>query len=230
MRNIAIIPARSGSKGLRDKNIMPINDKPLLVYSIEEALRTKLFEVVMVSTDSEKYADIAREHGSEVPFLRSEDLSGDNIGSWEVVKEVLIKYKEQYDKEFDTVCLLQPTSPLRNSKDIMAAYGLLIEKKADSVTAVCEMEHSPKWSDVLPSDNSMKNFCASFRNSQRQSLDTYYRINGAIYIRSVKYSTHDIDIQNNNEYAYIMDKDRSIDIDDEYDFLIAQFLMRKRND
>ena len=91
MKNIAIIPARSGSKGLPDKNIKILNGVPLIAYSIKAALDSGVFDTVMVSTDSEKYAEIARNYGAEVPFLRSEKNSSDTAGSWDVVKEVLLQ-------------------------------------------------------------------------------------------------------------------------------------------
>ena len=126
MRNIAIIIARSGSKGLKDKNIRLLNGKPLMAYTIEAALKSKCFDTVMVSTDSVKYKKIAEEYGAKVPFLRSKENSKDKTSPWEVVKEVLDKYK-QMGKEYDTLCLLQPTSPLRDDKDIKKAYKLFVD-------------------------------------------------------------------------------------------------------
>lgn len=116
MNNIAIIPARSGSKGLPDKNILDLNGHPLMYYTIKAALKSGCFDTVMVSTDSEKYADIAKSCGAEVPFLRSEELSSDTAGSWDVVREVLTQYKVM-GNSFDYVALMQPTSPLRNAED-----------------------------------------------------------------------------------------------------------------
>ena len=95
MKNLAIIPARSGSKGLKDKNIRLLNAKPLLAYSIEAALEAQLFDTVMVSTDSEKYADIARQYDAKVPFLRSENNSSDTASSWDMVEEVLKTYENK---------------------------------------------------------------------------------------------------------------------------------------
>ena len=105
MKNIAIITARSGSKGLKDKNIRLLAGKPLMAYSIDAALESGLFETVMVSTDSEEYARIARDCGAEVPFLRSEETASDRASSWSVVDEVLCSY-EKSRKSFDTFCLL----------------------------------------------------------------------------------------------------------------------------
>ena len=134
MKNIAIIPARAGSKGLPDKNIKLLNGKPLLQYSVEAALGSGCFDKVMVSTDSEKYAEIAREAGAEVPFLRSAYTSTDKASSWDMVEEVLDGY-ERLGWTFDTFCLLQPTSPMRTAEDIARAYGILREKNAFAVVS-----------------------------------------------------------------------------------------------
>lgn len=129
MKNLAIITARSGSKGLKNKNIKLLNGKPLIAYSIEAAQKSNLFTEIMVSTDSEEYAEIALKLGAKVPFLRSKTNSEDNSGSWDVVMEVLKNYLKAGQK-YDTICLLQPTSPLRTYDDIDNGYKLLIEKKS----------------------------------------------------------------------------------------------------
>ncbi len=224
MRNIAIITARSGSKGLRNKNIRLLSGFPLMYYSIDAASKANLFDEIMVSTDSNEYAQIAQEYGANVPFLRSEKNSGDGAGSWDVVKEVLCKYKSM-GLEYDTVCLLQPTSPLRTSEDICDAYRLYREKNGDSVTSVCEMEHSPLWSMTLEDDLSLNEFRENSDSVPRQKLPKYYRLNGAIFIRQISYENDDVYIKNDNEFAYIMEKKHSVDIDTIDDFRYAEFLM-----
>lgn len=229
MKNIAIIPARSGSKGLKDKNIKDLCGMPLFVYSYYAAKESKMFDEIMMSTDSERYANIAKEYGVSVPFLRSSEQSGDNAGSWEVVKEVLTQYAKR-GSFFDTVCLLQPTSPMRVAEDICNGYQLLEDKNSDAVTAVCEMEHSPLWSMTLPKDLSMKDFRRNMTNIRlRQKLNTYYRLNGALYIRKIEYKDYDIRILDSNEHAYIMERKRSIDIDTMDDFEIAEYMMKRGN-
>lgn len=226
MKNIAIIPARSGSKGLLDKNIKKLCDKHLIAYSIEAAMESELFQEVMVSTDSEKYAEIACQYGAKVPFLRSEQTSSDVAGSWDVVHEVL----ENYRKEgicFDTVCLLQPTSPLRKSEHIRHAYDLLRKNDAFTVTSVCEVEHSPLWTMTLPLDFSMEDYRKRDQlDLPRQMLDKYYRVNGAIYIKSIQYKDDKVELLDGNEYAYIMPQLNSIDIDTQLDFCIAESIMK----
>lgn len=226
MRNLAIIPARSGSKGLANKNIKLLNGKPLLAYTIDAAIESNAFEEIFVSTDSAEYADMAREYGANVPFLRSMETAGDSSSSWDVVRETLKKYKE-IGKEFDTISLLQPTSPLRRAGDIIKGYELMVQKKANVIVAVCETDHSPLWCNVLPDDLSMQGFISDrVFNRPRQKLPIYYRVNGALYIVKTSILKDDFDLYNSQCYAYVMDKKYSIDIDEELDFQIAQLIMQ----
>lgn len=224
LKNIAVIPARSGSKGLPNKNIKLLNGKPLLVYSIEAAVKSKMFDEIVVSTDSKEYAEIAKSYGANVPFLRSKKNSSDTASSWDVALEVLAAFGD-LQKKFDTVCLLQPTSPLREASDIIGAYSCFVEKNATTVIGVCETDHSPLWSNVLATSLSMDFFISDKANKPRQELDKFYRINGAIYIVDVKH------IQSNkniyvNSFAFIMDRLRSVDIDSELDFIIAEAIIK----
>lgn len=226
LRNIAIIPARSGSKGLKNKNIKLLNNKPLIAYTIETAIKSDLYDEVCVSTDSKEYANIAKQYGANVPFLRDNELSTDNASSWDVVKDTVLKYKE-FGEEFDTVTLLQPTSPLRREIDIQKGFDIFKKNKALSVVAVCEVDHSPLWSNTLPSDGSLENFLdKDLLNKTRQELPSYYRINGAIYIVDKNHLMSSNNIYNTKSYSLIMPKRNSIDIDDLIDFQIAEVLMK----
>lgn len=225
MKNLAIISARSGSKGLVNKNIKELKGKPLIAYSIDAAKKSGLFENVMVSTDSALYADIAREWGAEVPFLRSELTSSDKASSWAAVKEVLSEYKK-LGKEFDTVTLLQPTSPLRIAEDIQEGYRIFNEKKANYVVGVCEVDHSPLWSSTLAEDLKMDGFFKpDIMDKPRQELPTYYRINGALYIVKVSKMDKVEEMYTHGCYAYVMPQSRSVDIDTAIDFKIAEVLL-----
>lgn len=225
MKNIAVIPARSGSKGLKDKNIRPLGGRPLLAYSIAAAKESHMFEEIMVSTDSRKYAEIAKSCGASVPFLRSEKCSGDQAGNWDVIKEVLEGY-QSVGRLFDTVCYLQPTSPLREPQDIQNGYSLLDEKRADAVTAVCETEHPPLWTMLLPEDRSLTEFRKKLPALRRQDMPVYYRLNGALYIWRIHYSDKGIELLSRSEYAYVMERRKSVDIDSLEDFEYAEFLIR----
>ncbi len=224
MSNLAIITARSGSKGIKDKNIRLLNGKPLMAYTIESARKSQFIDEVMVSTDSEVYAAIAKEYGAEVPFLRSRETSTDTASSKDVILEVLSEYNKR-GKRYDQFVMLQPTSPLRTEQNIDRAFQLYWEKKADSVVSVCECEHSPLLSNTLPADCNMFGFIESENNVRRQDLKTYYRLNGAIYISKVSTFLQIQTFYGKNSYAYIMEQCQSIDIDSELDFKIAELFM-----
>ena len=226
MKNLAIIPARSGSKGLKDKNIKLLNGKPLIAYTIEAAKKSHIYSHIIVSTDSEKYGMIAQKYGAEVPFYRSAENASDTASSWDVVKEILEKYKEM-NLNFDMFTLLQPTSPLRDYSEIQKAYDFFTQKRARSVVSVCKAEHSPLWSNVLPEDNSLDGFLTAESNQQRQKLRQFYRINGAIYMANVNLFLKDQNLYQSGGYAYIMPNDKSIDIDTELDFKIAEAILQQ---
>lgn len=227
MKCIAIIPARSGSKGLPDKNIIDLCGRPLMYYTIKSAIDSDCFDEIMVSTDSKKYADIAINCGAKVPFLRSKINSSDGASSWNTVREVLIEYKK-IGKEFDYVALLQPTSPLRTSEDIKAAFELLCKDVVKSVVSVCEVDHPVQWCFKLPNDASMEEMAKSpYNYVRRQELEVYYRENGAIYIvpcRNILKENYNF--YSDNCYAYVMSREKSIDIDDRLDLEIARVMMR----
>lgn len=223
MKNIAIIPARSGSKGVKDKNIRDLCGKPLMAYTIEAAIESSEFEEVMVSTDSKKYAEIARQYGANVPFLRSAMTSSDTASSWDMVEEVLERYK-LCGREFDTFCLLQPTSPLRSADDITGAYQLYRQKADFAVVSVCEAEHSLLWCGHLPKSGEFIGFVNQENLKQRQADDKFYRLNGAIYIVDILEFEKNHFLYQEGSFAYVMSQKTSIDIDTEIDFKLAEIL------
>lgn len=224
MKNIAIIPARAGSKGIKNKNIKLLNGKPLMAYTIEAALKSGVFDEVMVSTDSSDYRIIAKEAGACVPFLRSDKNASDTASSWDMVKEVLKGY-EQIGKTFDMFCLLQPTSPLRDAEDIRNAYEIYNCKETRAVVSVCELEHSIGICNTLPEDGCMGDFLSPADDTRRQEQKKYYRLNGAIYMINVNKFMQDSYIYQSDCYAYIMEQIKSVDIDTECDFLYAEACM-----
>lgn len=228
MRNIAIIPARSGSKGLKDKNIKEFHGKPLIAYTIEAALKSGKYDCVHVSTDSEEYAFIAREYGADVPFLRGEELSSDHASSWDVLRNVVEKYQEM-GETFDTVSLLQPTSPLRDEMDIISAFDVFEKKSADAVVGICELDHSIEICNTIDEDGCMNGFFDTNRSGRRQDMGTYYRINGAFYVQKTEGLMRRENLYGPKCYAYVMSKLHSIDIDDEYDFFLAKAAYQYKN-
>ncbi len=226
MKILAIIPARSGSKGLKDKNIIDLCGHPLMYYTIKAAEDSGCFERIMVSTDSEHYAEVARKCGAEVPFLRSEEMSGDNASSWDTVREVLKCYKE-LGEEFDYIALMQPTSPLRNSDDIKGTVDFLSKSDAVNVVTVTEVDHPVQWCFTMSDNKSMKNLADSpYNYMRRQDLETHYRENGAIYlINAKKELDKNYNFYSDNCYGYVMPRERSVDIDTEVDLRIVEALM-----
>ena len=227
-RIIAIIPARSGSKGLPDKNIRILNGKPLIAYSIVAAQEAGIFDEIFLSTDSQKYANIAKQYGANVPFLRSDKLATDTASTWDCVKEALDQY-HAIGKKFDIFVVLQPTSPLRTPQDIVTAVETMMLKNTDSVVSVSEADHSPLWYNTLPENKSLNGFLRpEIFTKTRQELPTYYRINGAVYVVKTKYFARSQNIYDCNSFAYIMSRENSVDIDTLLDFSIAEHLLMQK--
>ena len=218
---LAIIPARGGSKRLPRKNVLDLCGKPLIAYTIEAALKSKYIDKVIVSSDDEEILNISSNFGADI-IKRPIDLANDTATTFDAIKHTI----ENVEK-YDYIVLLQPTSPLRNEKHIDEAIELLEKKKADAIVSVCEMEHSPLWSNTLPKDGSMSNFLKDeILNKRSQDLDKFYRLNGAIYIcKTEKLIENKSFFLKDNIFAYIMNRENSIDIDEEIDFKISEVLM-----
>lgn len=220
---LAIIPARSGSKGLPNKNIRELLGKPLIAHSILVAKESKIIDEVFVSTDSAEYAKIAKEYGANIPFLRPEEISGDRSQAYDYIRNALDTYKDKLGEIFDYFIVLQPTSPIRTTEHIKSFLSLLIDEDRESAVSVCEAEHIPQLYNTLPDNQTMKGFFDDASNGlNRQSFGKYYRLNGSLYGMNVesfyKYNSYYID----NSRAFIMEKKFSVDIDDELDFYICE--------
>ena len=221
---IAIILARQGSKRLVNKNILSFAGKPLIAWTIIEAKKSKHIDDIIVSSDSDEILKISKKYGSKI-IKRPKNLAKDTSNSYEAIVHIFENIHESYGH----VILLQPTSPLRTAEHISEAFELLIKKNADSIVSVCKMDHSPLWSNILPEDDSMINFIAEDVIDKRsQDLEEYYRINGAIYICKIeKCLDNGGFFLKENIYAYKMPKNHSIDIDDKFDFKLAESIFEK---
>lgn len=223
---LAFIPARSGSKGIKNKNIKILNSKPLIAYTIDAAKESNIFEDIIVSTDDTNIADIAKNYGAYIPFLRPDNLATDNAPVIDSIIHLINEMQIKLNKKYDYIIVLQPTSPLRNKIHILEAYNKFIEKNADFLVSVCECEHSPLWTNILDNEEKMDNFISEdVKNKNRQDLPKYYRLNGAISIGKVDEVINNRGFMGKNCYAYIMDKEYSVDIDSEFDFKIAELLI-----
>ncbi len=223
---LAIIPARGNSKGLPGKNIRIFADKPLIAWTIEQARKIKYIDRVVVSTDSKKIAQIAKTYGAEIPFLRPKRLAKDETPTIDVVVHFLKTIKKPLP---DIVVLLQPTSPLRSSKDIERALKMLISNKnASAVVSMVEVSENPFWMKNVKKDGFIGDFIKKARKfSRRQDLPRLYMPNGALYIIRTKVLLEQKSLYPIKTLVYIMPRERSADIDDAASFALAEQLAGK---
>lgn len=223
LKILAIIPARGGSKGVPRKNIRLLSGKPLIVYSIEAALESKYIDKVAVSTEDEEIAEISKDYDTEI-IERPEELARDNTASLPVFKHVISFLENNKNYKPDIIVVLQPTSPLRRVSDINKCIEELIDEKCDSVITLKKVEHPPQWMVQIDKHGKVQNFLKLNSINRRQDAANVYIPNGAVYVtwRDVimKHNT----IRGADTRAVIMPQERSIDIDTELDFLIAESL------
>ncbi len=228
MKILYVIPARQGSKGLPGKNIKLLDGKPLIAHSIISAQQSKYPGKIIVSTDDQKIMDAAKEYGAEIPFVRPLELATDSATSIDVLFHALSFYKEQGD-DFDLIILLQPTSPLRLPEDIDCAIDLFLKKNAQAVVSVCENEHNPLWSNTIPETGSMKDFIKpEIKGLNRQQLPKFYRLNGAVYVSTIEAIIKNKSFIHEGTYSYEMPTARSVDIDLQIDFTLAECILKSK--
>lgn len=214
---IAIIPARKGSKGVPSKNSKLIAGKPLIAWTIEAALDSKFIDEILVSTNCLTVKKIVEGYGLQVPGLRPDYLSEDETPSSSV-----ILFELENKGQYDVICMLQPTSPLRTSRDIDASFEIYNRSAANVLVSVVEDKHSPYWSFQLQNEHLKSVFPLSQINKRRQDLPKTYSLNGAIYIAEIELYKEEKSFLTAGTIPYIMPFDRSIDIDDIDDFNIAE--------
>ena len=154
---LAIIPARGGSKRLPNKNILDLAGKPLIVWTIDAAKKSKYIDQIVVSTDSNMIAETAIKAGAEVPFMRPPNLAQDDTSTYEVVDHTLTELRN-HGNQYECLLLLQPTSPLRTAEHIDSATDLFTTKNADAVISVTEVDHLNEWSGDIPESLCLEQF------------------------------------------------------------------------
>ena len=219
---VCTIPARGGSKGIPRKNAKKLAGKPLIAYAIGAAKRSRYIDRVIVSTDNAEIANIAKRYGAEVPFLRPAHLAQDATPTIAVVQDVL---KEMKGMGFDPQIhvLVQPTSPFVIAKDIDRAIEMMIKTNTDSCVSICEVSERPEWMYTI-SSGKIKPYLPRSKPTPRQKLPVLYRTNGAVFVTRVSALQKGIIAKKSS--AITMPKERSIDIDDEFDFKMAELIMR----
>jgi CMP-N,N'-diacetyllegionaminic acid synthase len=229
MRILFLIPARGGSKGIPNKNIVQLNSKPLIGYTIEECLKiSKTYDCeICVSTDSVEIKNVAESFGIHVPFLRPEDISTDTASSEVVILHAIEWYRDN-GKQFDFVVLLQPTSPLRNHKHIVEAINQYLDNQTNSIDMMVSVKVSkanPYFNLFEENDNGMLRKSINSNYTRRQDCPITYEYNGAIYVININ-SLKEKGIQNfNNIKKYIMNEISSLDIDEPEDLKICEYFL-----
>lgn len=217
MKNLCIIPARGGSKRIPRKNIKAFLGKPIIAYSIEVALKSELFNEVMVSTDDEEIADVAKQYGASVPFMRSAETASDFATTADVLKEVIAKYQER-GQEFDNFCCFYATAPLVQSQDVVSAFERLQSSDFTCVYPVVQFSY-PIWRCLdLADDGTMKRHWPEFENSRSQDLPKEYHDSGTFYWHKTKEWLSGKNIIG----GIIVDEITVQDIDNETDWKIAE--------
>lgn len=231
MKILGVIPARSGSKSIINKNIKKINNLPLLYYTIKPALKSNVFDRVIVSTDSQKYLNIAKKFGISTPFLRPKNLSTSSSLAIDTITHAVLKCERVFKEKYDLVCMLQPTSPLRTIKDFKLIISRMKKNynKYDSIISVVDVDnyHPIKMKYIM--NNQLFDYKKwNIENPPRQSLPKIYIVNGAFYLFKRDILIKKKSFKGNKSLPYIMPKSRSINIDNILDFELAKMIIKNQ--
>lgn len=221
---LALIPARGGSKGIKDKNIISLVGKPLIAYSIEAAKHSKYIDDIVVTTDSEKKAEISKQYGASIPFMRPIELAADTSKTIDAVLHA-IKTLKTMGKEYDILVLLQPTQPLRTNKDIDKAIEVYYKNKENGLVSVSPVDDSPLLIRSITQDGKLINLLVQNSTCRRQDMPIYYKVNGCIYINKIDEINENTSF-NDNKIPFIMMKEHSIDIDELSDLCMAEYYLK----
>ncbi len=222
MNTFALIPARGGSKEIPGKNIKILAGKPLIVWTIEAALSSSLRGGVIVSTDDLEIAEIARRAGAQVPFMRPAELAGDHSPMLGTVLHALDQLPQ-----YNSVLLLQPTSPLRTSNDIDGFLNLVAQKKAPSAASITKATTHPNWTYRLNADQTMTRFVDEAPVACRQDLPAVFSLNGAMYFADANWLRYSGSLVSAETLAYVMSKEHSVDLDTSLDWKFAELLLKE---
>ena len=226
---LGVIPARGGSKGIKNKNIHQLNGLPLIYHTINEGLKSKLLTDIIVSTDSIDIKNISEKYGAECPFIRPKELSTDDALAIPTIQHAVRTYEKIVGFKYDFILMLQPTAPLRKANDIDNALLELITKDADGIISVVDVDnfHPIKMKII---DNGFLNDYKDYEveNPPRQELPPVFIVNGAIYA-----TKRDVIMKQNTFKGkiclpYIMPQERSVNIDNFSDFIVAEYYMNEQ--
>lgn len=226
---LAIIPARGGSKGLLGKNIKELCGKPLIAWSIEAGLKSKYLDEIVVSSDDDRILEVSKKYGAST-VKRPDELATDMATTFDAIRHTIDYYKNELDKEFDYIVLLEPTSPLREVKDIDNAIETLLNSSAKSIVGVCKTEDQNPAFLVLQDD---KGFISGYENKdmtpiRRQDIKNVYFFEGTIYISDIETLLEKKNFYHRQTLAYEVPKYKSLEIDDMDDFVMVEAIMKNK--
>ncbi|MFJ7952307.1 cytidylyltransferase domain-containing protein [Lysinibacillus sp. NPDC096418] len=224
---LAVIPARGGSKGIARKNIVHIHDKPLIQYTIDAAKDAKYIDKIVVSTDDEEIANISKQCGAEVPFLRPKHLATDTAKTIEVLIHTVEKLNE-VGEFYDYLVLLQPTQPIRTSDIIDEAIQTIVDRNEEGLVSISEVSEHPVLIRTMNESGKLQNILNINSTLRRQEFPKYYKVNGSIYINKINDNFTVNTSLNDNNLGFIMDKKYDIDIDEEIDLEFLKVLLENQ--
>lgn len=219
---LALIPARGGSKGIKDKNIIDLGGKPLISYSIACGLQSKYIDAVVVTTDSENIAEVSRQYGARVPFMRPAELALDTSSTMEAVLHAVETLKEM-GESYDAFVLLQPTQPLRTSEDVDRAIEVYFENGEKDLISVSPVTEHPILMRTIGEDGKLHPLLQA-ATIRRQDMPPYYRLDGCIYINNIERLDENTNFAA-NPIPFIMGKEHAVDIDELVDLHLAKFYL-----
>jgi CMP-N,N'-diacetyllegionaminic acid synthase len=222
---------REGSKGVKDKNLRLLNKKHLMRYTIDQALDSKLFEHVVVSTDSKKISFLAKKFGAKCWFLRPKKLSTDKSAKEDAIKHAFLQTEKFYNEKYDILVDLDATSPLRNINDIKKSINKFIQEKTNTLITVCKARRNPYFNMIEIINGKpkiVKNIPKGKKIIRRQDAPNVYEMNASIYIWNRKAIINNYPAISSKTSIYFMPMDRSIDIDSEFEWKLVDYLMKNK--
>ena len=233
MKTLCVIGARGGSKGLPGKNIKMLLGKPLIAWTIEEALKTSEIDKVVVSTDSNEIAEVAMKYGAEVPFIRPEDISGSKVGKFDVWKHALDKCEEYYKEKYDIYVDLDCTNPLRDSKDISNVINQLkqgVGRGVDTIFSVCEARKNPYFNMVEADESGALRMSKTLGGTiiRRQDAPIVYEHVASTYAMTHEHIRTKDHLLSGHAEGYDIGIEKSLDVDSDFDFKLVEYLMKGR--
>ena len=234
MKNYKIlctICARGGSKGVKNKNIKEINSKPLIAYTIEQAKESKLFEHIVISSDSQEIIDVSKKYGAESFFKRDDKLSNDTAGKLDVIRDAFVRSEKFYTMKFDYLIDLDATAPLRDTQDILDSFEQFLSDNNSNLITAMPSRRSPYFNLVEVSKDKKVSLSKTLDTSikRRQDAPKSYDMNASIYIWKRETLLKENSLFLESTGLYVMPEERSIDIDTQLDYKFVEFLMKEKN-